>query len=98
MAHNSAIGQLVTLLLSLTAMNKTLVLPSSGARVDMGARITNISLQYRRRAAEVGQQAMESKDDAEMMRLLHQALSWIQLAENEELILSSEPLTGSASN
>jgi hypothetical protein len=64
----------------------------------MGARITSISLQYRRRAAEVGQQAMESKDDAETMRLLHQALSWIQLAENEELILSSEPLTGSASN
>ena len=64
----------------------------------MSARITGISLQYRRRAAEVGQRAMESTDDAEMMRLLHQALSWIQLAENEELMLNSEPLTGSSAN
>jgi len=40
---------------------------------------------------------MESADDAEMLRLLHQALSWIQLAENEELMLNSQPLT-SASN
>lgn len=64
----------------------------------MGARITNISLQYRRRAAEVGIKAMESQDDAEMMRLLHQALSWIRLAENEEMLLSPEPLAGSGSN
>lgn len=63
----------------------------------MSAHITSTSLRYRKRAAEVGQQAMESADDAEMLRLLHQALSWIQLAENEELMLNSQPLT-SASN
>lgn len=64
----------------------------------MSAHMTRTSLQYRKRAAEVGQKAMESTDDAEMLRLLHQALSWIQLAENEELMLNSEPLAGSASN
>lgn len=64
----------------------------------MGAHITSTSLQYRRRAAEVGQKAMETTDDAEMLRLLHQALSWIQLAENEELMLTSEPLVSSAAN
>lgn len=41
---------------------------------------------------------MESTEDAEMLRLLHQALSWIQLAENEELMLDSERMTGSVSN
>ncbi len=64
----------------------------------MSAHITSTSLQYRKRAAEVGKKAMESADDAEMLRLLHQALSWIQLAENEELMLNSEPVAGSASN
>lgn len=62
----------------------------------MSAYLTSISLQYRRRAADVGRKAIESPDDAEMLRLLHQALSWIQLAENEELMSNSQPMTGSA--
>ena len=62
----------------------------------MSAYVTRISLQYRRRAADVGRQAIESSDDAETLRLLHQALSWIQLAENEEVMSKSEPMTGSA--
>jgi hypothetical protein len=44
----------------------------------------------------VGRKAIESPDDAEMLRLLHQALSWIQLAENEELMSNAQPMTGSA--
>lgn len=64
----------------------------------MSAHITSISLRYRKRAAEVGQKAMETTEHAEMLRLLHEALSWIQLAENEELMLNCERLTGSASN
>lgn len=35
---------------------------------------------------------MKAIEDAEMMRLLHQALSWIQLAENEETIADAERL------
>lgn len=64
----------------------------------MSAHITRTSLQYRKRAADVGQKAMECADDAEMLRLLHQALSWIQLAENEEVMLNCEPMTSSAAN
>jgi hypothetical protein len=33
---------------------------------------------------------MRAIEDVEMLRLLHQALSWIQLAENEEAIAESE--------
>lgn len=58
----------------------------------MSKRCTKLSFEYRQRAAEVGLSAMKAIEDAEMMRLLHQALSWIQLAENEETIADAERL------
>ena len=56
----------------------------------MSKRCTRLSFEYRQRAAEVGRSAMRAIEDVEMLRLLHQALSWIQLAENEEAIAESE--------
>lgn len=44
------------------------------------------SIQYRRRAARLGQLADAEPADDKMLALMHQALSWIQLAENEELL------------
>lgn len=64
----------------------------------MSAQMTSISLQYRRRAAEAGRQAMDSADQNEMFRLLQQALSWIQLAENEEMLAQAPSPTGSVAN
>jgi hypothetical protein len=64
----------------------------------MSAQMTSVSFQYRQRAADAGRQAMDSADDAEMFRLLQQALSWIQLAENEEMMAQAQPLSGSAAN
>ncbi len=58
----------------------------------MSKRCTKLSFEYRQRAAEVGLSAMQAVEDVEMMRLLHQALSWIQLAENEETIAEADRL------
>jgi hypothetical protein len=47
---------------------------------------TRTSLIYRRRAAAAARLAEAETDEAKMLPLIHQALSWIQLAENEEAI------------
>jgi hypothetical protein len=41
---------------------------------------------YRLRASALARQADCSSDETEKMRLIHEALSWIELAENDELI------------
>jgi hypothetical protein len=53
---------------------------------------TKLSFEYRRRAADVGKSALQADEDVEVMRLLHQALSWIQLAENEETLTEAEQI------
>ena len=59
------------------------------SRMDRGLTMTPISVRFRRRAAEFARAAealhMEGKGD-EAMRCVQTALSWIQLAENEELL------------
>jgi hypothetical protein len=46
-------------------------------------------LEFRRRASTVGKQAMQTADLEQMLKLLQQALSWIQLAENEEALVQT---------
>ncbi len=47
---------------------------------------TRTSLIYRIRAAAAARLAEAELDEAKMLPLMHQALSWIQMAENEEAI------------
>jgi hypothetical protein len=49
---------------------------------------TRASLQYRQKAASLGQQACVEKDARKVRTMLEVAVSWIQLAENEELLAS----------
>lgn len=49
-------------------------------------KATQQSLVYRRKAAELARLVEAEPDEAKMLSLLHQALGWIQLAENEELL------------
>lgn len=44
------------------------------------------SLRYRLRASQLGRIADAQTDEARMLSLVQQALSWIQLAENEEFL------------
>jgi hypothetical protein len=48
------------------------------------------SLYYRQKASELGRRASLASDDQQKFKLLHEALQWIHLAENEE-VLSGEP-------
>jgi hypothetical protein len=57
--------------------------------VSVNRHVSPLSLTYRLRASSVGQQAYEIEDPDEMLRQLHQALSWIQLAENEEVLTAA---------
>ena len=45
-----------------------------------------VAMGYRLRASALARQADCSSDDTEKMRIIHEALSWIQLAENDELL------------
>ena len=49
---------------------------------------TRVSLDYRQRAAALGQRASMENDVKKIRAMLDLALSWIQLAENEELLAS----------
>lgn len=51
--------------------------------------VSPISLTYRLRASAVGKQAYQIEEAGEMLRQLNQALSWIQLAENEEALTAA---------
>ena len=44
------------------------------------------ALRYRRKASAIGAQATAEADIEKELALLHHALSYIQLAENEELL------------
>jgi hypothetical protein len=57
--------------------------------VSVNVHVSPLSLTYRLRASAVGRQAYEIEDTDEMLRQLHQALSWIQLAENEEALTAA---------
>lgn len=50
------------------------------------AKITHRSALYRRRAAELARRAEAEGDELQVLPLVHQALSWISLAENEEIL------------
>jgi hypothetical protein len=57
--------------------------------MDRRTFITPLSVRYRRRGAEFARiaEAFQSEGNEEdAMRALQSALSWIQLAENEELL------------
>lgn len=49
-----------------------------------------VAIRYRRRASALGKMADAATTPEETARLLLEAMSWIQLAENDEL-LSSVP-------
>ncbi|MDB5553812.1 MAG: hypothetical protein JWL86_3796 [Rhizobium sp.] len=55
---------------------------------DVLSTFTRVSLQYRQKAASLGQMACVEKDARKVRSLLEVAVSWIQLAENEELLAS----------
>lgn len=57
--------------------------------MSVNRHVSPLSLTYRLRASAVGRQAYEIEDPDEMLRQLHQALSWIQLAENEEILTAT---------
>lgn len=45
-----------------------------------------VAMRYRRRASALAEEADRCVDDHEKLRILHEALSWVQLAENDEFI------------
>ena len=49
-------------------------------------RMTEQSKHYRRRAQQLALKADATTDETETLRLVHEALSWVQLAENEEAL------------
>jgi two-component system, response regulator PdtaR len=51
---------------------------------------TTRSTKYRLRASQLGRQADAEPSEQKMLAFLHQALSWIQLAENEELLFQND--------
>lgn len=48
--------------------------------------LVSTSIRYRRRASNLGRLADAEDSEAKMLPLMQQALSWIQLAENEEFL------------
>ena len=51
------------------------------------------SLRYRQKAAALGQRASVESDIKKIREMLDLAVSWIQLAENEELMASESRAT-----
>ncbi|KAA0074438.1 hypothetical protein [Tardiphaga sp. P9-11] len=49
---------------------------------------TRTSLEYRRKASALSQRASMENDPRKVRALLQLAISWIQVAENEELMAS----------
>lgn len=45
------------------------------------------SIEYRRKASRLGRMANAESDETKMVPLLNLALSWIQMAENEEFLI-----------
>jgi len=59
--------------------------------VDAMTVLTHQSTLFRKRASEIGVRAFKEPDVKRMWSLMQEAMSWIQLAENEEALA----LTGS---
>ena len=49
-----------------------------------------VAMRYRRRASVLAGEADRCVDEQEKLRILHEALLWVQLAENDEFIDHSE--------
>jgi len=64
-------------------MSDVIDFPGSAANRDVGQHLAR-STRYRLRASQISQAAEHEADDVKMRALLSQALSWVQLAENEE--------------
>jgi CheY-like chemotaxis protein len=60
--------------------------PSSGRTHDL----VSTAIRYRRRASYLGRLADAEDTEAKMIPLVQQALSWIQLAENEEFLAQND--------
>ncbi len=60
--------------------------------VDLST-FTPDSLRYRQKASALGQQASVESDIEKVRAMLNLAVSWIQLAENEELMASESRAT-----
>jgi CheY-like chemotaxis protein len=68
-------------------MKDILQFPSSdGAGAARTRDFVSTSIRYRRRASYLGRLADAEDEEAKMLPLVEQALSWIQLAENEEFL------------
>jgi hypothetical protein len=57
--------------------------------MNVSVKTTDQSLVYRRKAAEFARLAEAEMDEIKLLPLIHQALSWIQMAENEEFLATS---------
>jgi hypothetical protein len=68
----------------------TLMRTSLRGKLSESMKTTPQSIIYRRKAAELGRMAEAEPEEEKMLPLLAQALSWIQLAENEELLGSEQ--------
>lgn len=53
------------------------------------ARMPPIAIEYRKRASRLGRMADAEDNEAKMLPLMQQALSWILLAENDELLAAN---------
>lgn len=54
--------------------------------MSLADRLTPLSIRYRRIAAEFARKAEAIQEQKEALLLVDSALSWIQLAENEETL------------
>lgn len=60
-------------------------LGTNGDKVEL-QRMTSTSREFRLKAARLARMAEIEPDASQQFHLIHQALSWIQVAENEELL------------
>jgi hypothetical protein len=56
-------------------------------RVNALVKFTRQSIIYRRKAAELAMLAESEPDETKMLPLIHQAMVWIQMVENEEFLV-----------
>lgn len=62
-------------------------------RTMAGVKMTVQSRIYRRRASDLARLADAEIDPQKMMPLVHQALQWVNLAENEEILAGQDDLS-----
>jgi CheY-like chemotaxis protein len=64
--------------------------PKEGAGSVRAQDLVSTAIRYRRRASYLGRLADAENSEAKMLPLVQQALSWIQLAENEEFLAQND--------